>query len=260
MQSLIEPLRELNRQHAVVLVNSHSNAYAVAQHAVALLLSLSNRLVLHHNWMAAGRWRTGDAEAASMPLKGKCVGLLGYGRIGRQAHRLLAGFEMEFGALKRGWEGVYPAAPGLVTRYEPAGLAGLFEWSNAVIVALPSTPETKGLIGSKELARLGERGLLINVARGNIVDEEALYKALRNGVIGGAGIDVWYDYRPEPDAAGRVYPYRFPFHELPNVVLSPHRAASPLYVRERWADVIDNLRRYAEGREPVNVVDLEAGY
>ncbi len=95
-----------------------------------------------------------------------------------------------------------------------------------------------------------------------MIDEAALYHALRDGVIAGAAIDVWYDYRPEPDAEGRKYPWspEHPFHELDNIVLSPHRAASPIFAPGRWEEVLDLIRRNIGGRELLNVIDLEAGY
>ena len=109
--------------------------------------------------------------------------------------------------------------------------------------------------------RLGPDAVLINVSRGSVIDEDALYLALAERQIAGAAIDVWYDYRPEPDAEGRRFPFRRPFHTLDNVLLSPHRAASPMADLERWDEVVDNLRRVADGRVDLrNVVDLKRGY
>lgn len=263
VQNLIDPLRKLATQHPITLVNSHANAYAVAQHAVALLLALANRVVLHHNWMAAGRWRTGDAEAASVILRGKRVGLLGYGAINRQVHRLLSGFDLSFAALKRSREVAIPQQPGAVNCMAIYGVDQLQEFLHAadvLIVAVPLTGATRALIGAPELQQLGIDGCVVNVARGEVISEQPLYSALRDGGIAGAALDVWYEYRPQPDAKGRCYPYHLPFHELSQVVLSPHRAASPVYALERWADVVENLQRYATGKPLLNIVDLDRGY
>jgi phosphoglycerate dehydrogenase-like enzyme len=112
-----------------------------------------------------------------------------------------------------------------------------------------------------ELERLGSTGLLVNVARGKVVNEYDLYKALENNVIAGAAIDVWYNYHPNPDNEGRSYPFSYPFHKLNNVILSPHRAASPFDDLERWDEVIENIERFAEGsRQFMNIVDLEKEY
>jgi phosphoglycerate dehydrogenase-like enzyme len=262
VQHLIGPFRELNEKRPVTLVNGHGNSHFTAQHAVALLLALTNRVILHHNWMAGGRWRLGDAEAASIPLRGRRVGLLGYGRVNRRVHRFLAGFDVEFAALRVGW----PASgeeepPTPLRKFTEGELNPFLEYVDTLVLSVPETARTRGLIGAAELALLGAEGLLVNVARGAAVDEESLYEALRAGTIAGAALDVWYEYRPEADKGGRRYPYYYPFHNLANVVLSPHRAASPFGDLARWDEVVENLKRFASGQgELLNVVDLGREY
>jgi phosphoglycerate dehydrogenase-like enzyme len=261
VQHLVGLFRELNEVRPVTLVNGHGNSYFTAQHVVAMLLALTNRVVAHHNWMADGRWRTGDEEAASAPLRDRFVGLLGYGHVNRLVHRFLSGFDLSFAALKRDWSKPVGAPPTAVEKYGPGELPGFLERIDTLIIALPLTSKTDGLIGDRELALLGENGLLVNAARGRIVDEKALYDALRDRTVAGAAIDVWYDYDRESEADGRKYPYGYPFHELENVVLSPHRAASPFGDLGRWDEVFENVRRFAAGEtEFVNTVDLVEGY
>jgi phosphoglycerate dehydrogenase-like enzyme len=210
--------------------------------------------------MAGGRWRLGDAEAASIPLRGRRVGLLGYGHVNRQVHRFLAGFDVEFAALRAAW----PASgeePAPLRKFAEGELNPFLEYVDTLVLSVPETARTRGLIGAAELALLGAEGLLINVARGAAVDEESLYEALRGRTIAGAALDVWYEYRPEADRGGRKYPYYYPFHNLDNVVLSPHRAASPFGDLARWDEVVENLKRFASGRgELLNVVDLGREY
>jgi phosphoglycerate dehydrogenase-like enzyme len=95
-----------------------------------------------------------------------------------------------------------------------------------------------------------------------VIDEAALYHALRDKTIAGAALDVWYDYRPDPDDQARRFPYspEHPFHELDNVVLSPHRAASPVFDLRRWDEVAEHLRRFIHGEPPECRVDLEREY
>lgn len=239
-------LLPLFAERIVPLANGHGNAGFVAQHAVALLLALTNKIVPHHNWMAAGRWRTGDAEAKSVGLSGKTVGLVGYGAINRLVERRLSGFHVTCQAFRR---------------KHPCGLAEFLSAMDVAIVAVPLTKETEGMIGSAGLDALGPDGLLVTVARGKVIQERALYEALRDGRIAGAAIDVWYDYEPEPDVEGRCFPYSLPFHELDNVVLSPHRAASPLDDLGRWDEVVENIRRVEAGRSDfLNMVDTARGY
>lgn len=276
VQAVVPVLRAVNADRAepIALVNGHGNAAFTAQGAVALLLALANRVVAHDRWLRAGRWRTGDAEGASVPLGGRTIGLLGYGAVNRRVHRLLAGFDARFLALRRHPErGDAPSAPrhGLPTGppptevawFGPDALDAFLDASDVVVAALPLTDATRGLLGAAELARIGPNGVLVNVARGAIVDEAALYAALATGALGGAALDVWWRDDPTPDGDGRRWPYdaaRHPFHALDNVVLSPHRAASPYGDLGRWDEVIENVRRLAQGEELLNVVDLEAGY
>jgi len=276
VQAVVPLVRAVNADRArpLALVNGHGNAAFTAQGAVALLLALANRVVAHDRWLRDGRWRTGDAEAPSLPLGGRTVGLLGYGAVNRRVHGFLAGFDARFLVLHRrpgldadqevvrhGLPGGPPPTP--VAWFGPADLAAFLAAADVVVLALPLTEQTRGLIDAEGLARLGPHGLLVNVARGAIVDEGALYAALASGALGGAALDVWWDDAPTPDARGRRWPYdaaRHPFHALDNVVLSPHRAASPYDDLGRWDEVVANVRRLARGQPLLNVVDLEAGY
>ena len=257
VNATVETFRSANaiRRRPIVLVNSHGNAEATAQHAVALLLSLLNGIVPHHNAMAAGRWRTSDALWRSVPLRGATVGLAGFGAINRRVMALLAGFRPVFVALRRRPEPI----EGVAAVFGPAHVNEFLRRSDMAILALPLTAETEGLIGSEQMAALGPDGFLVNVGRGATVREAALYEALRHGQIAGAALDVWYDYAPESSPDGRRYPSRHPFHELDNVVLSPHRGASSDSL-DRWDDLIEAVRQIDAGREPANVVDLNVGY
>lgn len=260
IQHLLDLFRGLPEARDVILVNGHGNSYFAAQHAVALLLALTNKVILHHNWMTAGRWRTGDSEAKSVPLRGRSVGLLGYGAVNQKVHRFLAAFDLSFSVLRREWP-EQNELPASVSRYRPEQLHDFLKKIDTVIIALPLTGETRGLLARRELERLGPSGLLVNIGRGAVIDEKSLYHALKDHLILGAAMDVWYEYRPEEDTQGRKYPCRFPFHTLDNVVLSPHRGASPFDDLKRWDEVIENIRRFSEGRRDfLNIVDLEREY
>jgi len=255
VQHLIPLFQEFPR---IMLANSHGNTYFTAQHAVALLLALGNRVVDHHNFMVSGRWRTGDKEGASRPLRHKTVGLLGYGAIGSRVASFLSGWEVDLIACRRQISGEKPDL--LQNWYGVSQLEQFLGASDILIVSLPQTTATEGLIGRNELDLLGREGLLINVGRGPVISEKELYLALKERRLAGAGIDVWYDYQPRADEEGRRYPYHYPFHELDNVVLSPHRAASPFSDLERWGDIVNNINRLARGQDPLNLVDRGLGY
>jgi len=267
VQHLIQLFTEINASRnvsdQVILVNGHGNSYFTSQHAVALLLALSNKILAHHGWMLEGRWRTGDAEGKSIPIWRKKVGLVGYGAINKKVHRLLAGFECKFSVLRRSWEKITVPLITPVKKFVASQIREFMAEVEIVIVALPHTAETVNLIRRKELELLGQDGFVVTVARGIVINEKDLYECLQEKVIAGAAIDVWYEYHPEEDEQGRKYPYTYPFHTLGNVVLSPHRAASPFDDLARWDEVVENLTRLASNpsrTDFLNVVHLDLEY
>ncbi|KXH76040.1 MAG: hypothetical protein AM326_07970 [Candidatus Thorarchaeota archaeon SMTZ-45] len=261
VQHHIEPFKELVEKRDVVLVNGHGNTYFTAQHAVALLLALTNKIIRHHNWMVDGLWRRGDNYGKSKPLRYRNIGFLGYGAVNQKVHRFLSGFNVDFFICRNSWQGKTEDLPTTAIKYKASQLSEFLREIDTLIVAVPQTPETLGLIGLKELELLGNDGLVVNISRGPVIDEYALFKVLSERIIAGAAIDVWYEYQPEPGEEDRRYPFHYPFHELDNVVLSPHRGASPMDDLERWDEVIENITRFTQGRTDfLNIVDLERGY
>ncbi len=255
VQHLIGNISEYFIKNNITLVNGHGNSYFTAEHAVAMYHTLTNRIIPHHQWMLDGKWRRGDNYAKTDPIRHKTIGLLGYGAINQKVHRFLSGYDVKFHALKRRWDKEYE---GIDKYYTSDNLHPFIDGIDVLIIAIPLTSETENIISSKELELLD--GYLINVGRGGIIDQQSLYDALKNNVIKGAAIDVWYEYQPE-EVDGRKYPYNFPFHELDNILLSPHRAASPFDDIERWDEVIINLNKLAnDDSDYINQVDLKLGY
>jgi phosphoglycerate dehydrogenase-like enzyme len=258
---LIDLFKQVNKKRKVLLINGHGNSYFVAQHAVALLLTLMNKIIPHHIWMREGRWRTGDDDAVSIPMRFRNIGLLGYGAINKKVHRFLSGFDVKFHILRNNWDKQKNDMPTPVEKYDFTQLNDFLKEIDTLFVAIPVTSLTTGLIKAEEIALLGTNGLIVNVARGEIINQENLYKALKNKIISGAAIDVWYDYHPNPDKHGAKRPYKFPFHTLDNIVLSPHRGYSPFSDLLRWNEVVENITRIAKGNENLlNIVNLEIGY
>lgn len=236
----------------ISLHNLHHNALPVAEQAIALLLAASKFTVPMDRALRAHDWTPRYQPNPSLLLQGRTVLVLGYGAIGRQVARLCRGLGMEVTAVRRRSEG------------DAAGideLHNLLPRAGAVIVCLPLTRETEGLIGAAELALLPVDAVLVNVGRGPIVEEAALFEALRDRRLYAAGLDVWYNY--PSDEAGRSHtpPSRYPFHELDNVVMSPHRAGgSTATERLRVVHLAEMLNAAARGEPLPNRVDLEAGY
>jgi phosphoglycerate dehydrogenase-like enzyme len=236
----------------ITLVNGHGNAFFTAEHILAMLLSITNQLIPHHQWMLEGKWRLGDQEAISVSLKNRKVGLLGYGNVNQQVHEFLKPFGCEVLILKRNPEN---------NQYGTDDLHDFLNQIDVLIATLPQTQKTENFIGEEELELLGKEGILINAGRGKTINEEALFNALKHKTIQAAGIDVWYSYDVKADEQGKKFPYHFPFYELDNVLLSPHRAASPFNDLQRWDDAIHNINCLANHKNDfINVVNIEEGY
>ena len=241
----------------LTLHNSHFNAPFVAQHAVALLLSCAARIGRYDRALRAGAW-DGDDGPLSVHLAGRRALLLGYGAIGRAVAPMLQGLGMEVEALRRRPD---PGRGGVRERGAHELLAALGE-AHAVVVSLPATPATEGLLGEEAFGALRPGALVVNVGRGAVIDEEAAWGALQEGRLGGLGLDVWWRYPDDTSARATTLPAHRPFHRHPDVVLSPHRAnAVSDWRRASVRDVLATLAAIVSGRDPQrNRVDVEAGY
>jgi len=145
--------------------------------------------------------------------------------------------------------------------HPPGALGRLLPRANVLFICLPHTPETDALIGREELALLPPGAVLVNVGRGAVVDEAALYHALRDRTLYAAGLDVWYHYPADEAARSHTPPSSYPFHELENVVMSPHRAGGfDDRDMERMAHLARVLNAAARGDVVPNRVDVGAGY
>ncbi|MCY3410802.1 MAG: hypothetical protein INQ03_04105 [Candidatus Heimdallarchaeota archaeon] len=263
VQHLIGDISNYLSNRKIPIINGHGNSYFTAQHVVAMYHALSNKILPHHSWMIQGKWRRGDADAASVPIRHKTIGLLGFGAINQQVYRFLSGYDIKFSILKRHWDEEQlniKENSNINALFEPDELHKFLEAIDDLIIAIPQTSETIGMIGADELKYLSPHTFLVNVGRGSIIDEKALFDVLENKQIAGAAIDVWYNYQPE-EREGKRFPYNLPFHTLENVILSPHRAASPFSDLERWNEVIINLKKLARNESNfINQVNPSLGY
>ncbi|MHA1594123.1 MAG: 2-hydroxyacid dehydrogenase [Candidatus Baldrarchaeia archaeon] len=251
---LLEAVRGLN----VKVANTHGNAPSVAEHALALMFALAKRVVESDRMLREGIW-LGTWEHMGVQLEGKVVGIIGLGHVGRELAKRAKALGMRVIAIKRTPDPKIKEELGLEFLGGPQDLEYVLKNADFVVICVPETKETRGMIGERELRMMKPTAFLINVARGRVVDEEALYRALKEGWIAGAGIDVWYRY---PRSEGeRCHPSKFPFHELPNIVMTPHRAAiTPEGYWGMLKQVAENIKRIYRGEEPINMVDIERGY
>lgn len=202
-----------------------------------------------------GDWR--DHLGMPLPeLQGKTVAIVGLGRIGAEVARWATFMRMNVIGVARNPSSASAKASGIERVVSFDDLRTILPETDFLVLALPLTAETRDLIGARELAAMKPTAFLINVARGEVVDEAALYAALQERTIAGAAIDVWYRY-PEGDRP--VLPSSFPFHELPNVIMTPHIAgATENTFFYRWATINDNLRRLHDGEPLLNIVPRPA--
>jgi phosphoglycerate dehydrogenase-like enzyme len=190
----------------------------------------------------------GWAPQAPARLAGGAVTIVGAGGIGRALIRLLAPFEVHVTAVTRSGADV----PGAARSVAFDALDEVIGASDAIVVAAPQTPETVGMISADRLRRMRPGAVLVNVARGPLVDTDALVDALREGLVGAAFLDVT-DPEPLPDD--------HPLWSLPNAVITSHTASTPALGARALAErVRENVARYARGEELLGIVDPDAGY
>lgn len=200
----------------------------VADHAMALLLDVARQVSRADRYVRRGHWPQGLAFPLGRKVSGARLGIVGLGRIGRTIARRAEGFEMEVRYHSR------RPVPDARWAHEP-DLLELARWADFLVVITSGGPSTRHLIDGEVLDALGPKGCLVNVARGSVIDEEALVLALEQGRIGGAGLDVYTD---EPHVPARLF-------ELDNVVLTPHIASATEQTRQAMADlVLENLRSF----------------
>jgi phosphoglycerate dehydrogenase-like enzyme len=239
------PFAQLPRD-AVVASNAGAFAGPMAEHAVAMTLALMKRLPQNHAKLAAGTWEQGR----SVRVLGSAALIVGFGGIGQAAGQLLRALGARVFAIN---------TSGHTT--EPVDFAGTLDdlhdvlpEADAVLLSLPLTRRTRGLIGPRELALMKPGAVLVNVARGAVIDEAALYAHLLAVPTFSAGIDTWWQ---EPDEPGG-FAVGHPFLALPNVLGSPHNSAMvPGTIRAAARQAADNIARFLTGEPVTGVISAE---
>jgi phosphoglycerate dehydrogenase-like enzyme len=259
--------------HAMGALNSASipmttasgiHATPIAEYTITSMLAYAHkfhlmiRAQLRHDWLRSGGFRGSIEE-----LSGKTLGIIGYGSIGRETARLAKALEMRVLALKRdpatrrdpGWcpvglgdpDGVIPGK-----FYGPEQREEILRESDYLTVTLPLTEHTRRFIGTREIAAMRPGAFIVNIGRGEVIDENALIEALKARKIGGAGLDV---FETEP------LPKESPLWDLESVILTPHMSGANRGYMDKACELFaDNLRRFNAGQPLLNTVDRRLGY
>ena len=242
--------------------NLHHNAALTAEMALTLLLAAA-KFIIPCDWaLRQHDWRPRYHPPPAVSLDGKTALILGFGQVGQRIGRACHALGMYVLALRRQPENTIPPVEYPVEIFGPDMLHQLLPRAHALIIALPATAATEALIGERELALLpAAAAVLVNVGRGAIVDQGALYAALTRGRLGAAGLDVWYRYPHSQAEWENTPPADYPFHSLDNVVLSPHRAGASTETESlRMTHLAELLNAAARGEPVPNRVDVQAGY
>lgn len=246
----------------ITLHNLHHNAIPTAEMALALLLSAARFIPLGDRLLRQGDWAARYDKPPEVVLHGQTALILGFGAIGQHVARLCQAFGMSVLATRRNPSVPLPADLAAEV-FAADQLPALLPRADVLIITLPLSTSTRRLIGADELALLPPHALLVNIGRGEVVDEGALYEALRSRKLAAAGIDVWYRYPEDEDDRAATFPSAYPFHELDNVVMSPHHGGAygvPFTEARRLTDLARLLNAAARGEPIPNRFDLTAGY
>ncbi|MGI9535928.1 MAG: 2-hydroxyacid dehydrogenase [Desulfocapsaceae bacterium] len=237
---------------ACCVCNCFGHEDAITEYVMAALLSRYVPLREADANLRRGDWRHTAGRPAGLrrECSGSSIGLLGYGHIGRAVAQRAKAFNMEVHVANRSQVGVGD----VVDYYYPlSSVSNFFGAVDVLVIALPLTDSTIGFVDKQAFAAMRTDTLVINVGRGQVVEEEALYEALKEKKIGAAVIDTWYVY-PQ-DTISSSLPGNLPFHELDNIIITPHMSGWTWgTIRRRQQLIAENIRRLSKGEPLLNIV------
>ncbi len=241
------------RQSNVLLTNASGiHAVPMSEHILGMIIAMARRFPDAFRCQAQGRWaqqEVWDGPPHPRELQGQVLLIVGFGSTGRELARRIQPLGMRIWGVTRSGRGDAQLAERILPATE---LANALLQADFIVLAAPETPQTRRMIGAKALALVKPSAYLINVARGTLVDEEALVAALRTRTIAGAAIDV---------AEEEPLPPESPLWKLDNIFITPHVSAASDRMWERQMQLLmENLERWFNGQELLNQVNLERGY
>lgn len=246
LKAVIVPFTGLNNfpidvidKKSIKLYNTHANAPYVAEHAVALALALLGKVTEFQDDLKKGIWnRTKEADDMWTSIRRKNIGILGYGHIGKYIAKYLKAFDCFIIGFKRNVDSKSNDFADEISN----NIDEVIAKSDVLFNVLPLNPETKHIINAEKIAKMKGK-YIITVGRGETISEEAMYNGLKDGILAGTAIDVWYKYPGKSEEP--VMPANFPFWELPNVIMSPHKSAHTAEaVKAMIEDTCSNIRNF----------------
>ena len=243
----------------LIVCNSHINAAEVAEHAITLLFAVAKNIIPNDRELRKGDWKFAfGGPNPNIEIRNKTCLILGLGNIGSEIAKRLKGFDVTIHAATRSGNSKHADLAEKLVKIDE--VKPLVQEADFIILSLPHTPESEGLVDEKFISWMKSDSILVNISRGPIVNENALFDALRDNRIRGAGLDVWWRY-PEKWRGKGTPPTDVPFQELDNIVASPHRAGySENTEREYFQFAGENILRFIRGETPSNIVNPNRGY
>lgn len=232
--------------------NCFGHEQAIAEYVFAALLARHVPLTDADAHLRRGDWayQSGSPSRLHGEMAGSTIGLLGFGHIGKAIARRAKAFDLEVVVANRG---AVPTGELVDRSFTLDRLEEFWGAADAFVVSVPLTPDTAGIVDARAFAAMRSNATIINVGRGPTIDETALYEALRDRRIAGAVIDTWWAYPSAGETVKR--PANLPFHELPNIVMTPHMSGwTHGTVARRRAVIADNVQRRLEARPCRNVI------
>ena len=247
------------KENGILFCNSHAHAFTIAEYGFSLLNAASKELIANDQLLRKGDWDYHKHQSVS--LHNKTIVFLGYGEIAKSFKKLCESFNMEFLAVKRTKE----CDDSSIKIFLQEERIDALKQADFIFNSLPLTDKTKNFLNEEEFDNMKPTAIIVNVGRGETINDEALYNALKERKIKGAAIDVWYNYPEnrwgEEQEPIPCFPSNHPFQELDNIIMSAHRAwVTDLSSFEFTKTLIHNVNRFIRGEVPKNIVDLDEGY
>lgn len=249
----------IQKKGDLIICNSHINAAEVAEYAITLLLAVAKNIIPNDKELRKGDWKYAfGGPNPNVEIRKKTCLIIGLGNIGSEIAKRLRGFDVTIHAATQ--SGMSKHAELVEKLVKIDEVKHLVREADFIILSLPLTPDSKGLVNEEFISQMKPTSILVNISRGSIIEEKALFDALRENKIRGAGLDVWWRYPTKWRGTGNP-PSDLPFQELENLVASPHRAGySENTEREYFQFAGENILRFIQGKIPLNSIDPNRGY